>query len=119
MTDPNAIRPPASDDSQGVKGNMAGDKGHRYGNEYDSHRHEAPDTVRVGADDGGTAADAAGASRIAGEAIPREDGRRAHVDQRTGAVHGSGAGAGGGQPGEDFDDDAAGGSGSEGPAVTQ
>lgn len=44
-------------------------------------------------------------------AIPPENGRRASFDPATGAVHGSGSGAGGGQPGEDFDSDAAGGDG--------
>lgn len=43
--------------------------------------------------------------------IPPENGRRAFFDPETGAVHGSGAGAGGGNPGEDFDDDRAAGGG--------
>ncbi|MFZ3482496.1 hypothetical protein [Sphingomonas sp. 3-13AW] len=43
--------------------------------------------------------------------IPPENGRRAWIDQKTGQVHGSGAGAGGGNPGEDFDSDPAAGSG--------
>ncbi|HEY9580473.1 MAG TPA: hypothetical protein VIR65_11510 [Rhizorhapis sp.] len=34
----------------------------------------------------------------------QDRGRRPHID-RSGEVHGSGAGAGGGNPGEDFDDD--------------
>ena len=43
--------------------------------------------------------------------IPPDNGKRASVDPRTGEVHGSGIGAGGGQNGEDFDGDAASGDG--------
>lgn len=43
--------------------------------------------------------------------IPPDNGRRASIDPATGEVHGSGTGAGGGQPGEDFDSDAATGDG--------
>ena len=43
--------------------------------------------------------------------IPPDNGRRATIDPRTGEVHGSGSGAGGGNPGEDFASDAAGGDG--------
>ena len=43
--------------------------------------------------------------------LPPDNGRRAAIDPATGEVHGSGAGAGGGQPGEDFDSDAATGDG--------
>lgn len=35
--------------------------------------------------------------------IPPEAGQRAWIDRATGKVHGSGAGAGGGNPGEDYD----------------
>ena len=42
--------------------------------------------------------------------MPPESGRRSSVD-KAGQVHGSGVGAGGGQPGEDFDQDAATGDG--------
>ena len=42
---------------------------------------------------------------------PPDNGRRATIDPATGEVHGSGVGAGGGQPGEDFDGDAASGDG--------
>lgn len=44
-------------------------------------------------------------------AMPPENGRRASFDPETGAVHGSGSGTGGGQAGEDFDSDSAGGDG--------
>lgn len=44
-------------------------------------------------------------------AIPPDAGRRASFDPQTGEVHGSGSSAGGGNPGEDFDSDSAGGDG--------
>jgi hypothetical protein len=43
--------------------------------------------------------------------LPPDNGQRAFFDEKTGAVHGSGAGAGGGNPGEDFASDAAAGDG--------
>ena len=43
--------------------------------------------------------------------IPPDNGRRAFFDKKTGAVHGSGTGAGGDNPGEDFDNDSATGDG--------
>lgn len=43
--------------------------------------------------------------------LPPDNGRRASIDPRTGEVRGSGVGAGGGQPGEDLDQDAASGDG--------
>ncbi len=43
--------------------------------------------------------------------FPPDNGQRAFFDERTGEVHGSGAGAGGGNPGEDFASDAAAGDG--------
>ena len=42
--------------------------------------------------------------------IPPDNGKRPSID-RTGEVHGSGVGAGGGQPGEDLDSDSASGDG--------
>jgi hypothetical protein len=52
-------------------------------------------------------------SRVGEEdpALPPENGRRASFDPATGEVHGSGSGAGGGNPGEDFEDDRSGGDG--------
>ncbi|MEH3048526.1 hypothetical protein [Sphingomonas adhaesiva] len=44
-------------------------------------------------------------------ALPPDNGRRASFDPATGEVRGSGAGAGGGNPGEDFEADRAGGNG--------
>ncbi|MBN8808089.1 MAG: hypothetical protein J0I47_07610 [Sphingomonas sp.] len=43
--------------------------------------------------------------------LPPEAGRRASFDPQTGEVHGSGMGAGGGNPGEDYDSDPATGDG--------
>ena len=43
--------------------------------------------------------------------LPPGAGRRASFDPDTGEVHGSGMGAGGGNPGEDYDSDAASGDG--------
>lgn len=43
--------------------------------------------------------------------LPPEAGRRASFDPKTGEVHGSGMGAGGGNPGEDYASDPANGDG--------
>ena len=51
------------------------------------------------------------ATGAADDRFPPENGRRAWFDQRTGEVHGSGVGAGGGNPGEDFASDPAAGDG--------
>ncbi|WP_019515734.1 hypothetical protein [Sphingomonas sp. Mn802worker] len=40
--------------------------------------------------------------------VPPDNGQRASFDPATGAVHGSGSGAGGGNPGEGFDEDSTG-----------
>ncbi len=45
--------------------------------------------------------------------FPRESGRPAGFDPDSGEVHGSGSGAGGGNPGEDFDSDPMAGSGAD------
>ncbi len=45
------------------------------------------------------------AADAGGRNIPPENGRRGWIDPDTGEVHGSGAGAGGGNSGEDFDDE--------------
>lgn len=111
------ITPPTHDDEQEVRGNEHGSKGHHFGNEYDSHEHRRPDKVGVGTEgsghgDGGVGIEPLDSSSAEHEAIPPEDGKRGWIDQKTGAVHGSGSGAGGGQPGEDFSADVG---GSEGP----
>lgn len=51
------------------------------------------------------------AEATADDRLPPDNGRRAFFDEKTGAVHGSGAGAGGGNPGEDFASDSAAGDG--------
>ncbi|HEX4694369.1 hypothetical protein [Sphingomonas sp.] len=43
--------------------------------------------------------------------LPPDAGKRASFDPQTGEVHGSGMGAGGGNPGEDYDSDPAAGDG--------
>lgn len=48
-------------------------------------------------------------------ALPPDNGRRASFDPATGAVRGSGVGAGGGQEGEDMESDTPGG---DGPVIT-
>lgn len=111
MTDKNAIAPPAYDDTQEVRGNELGTRGHHFGNEFDSHDPRMPQNVRVGHSDGGVAIDPIPATHAPGEDLSDDNGRRGYIDQRTGEVHGSGADAGGGQPGEDFDSDAPSGSG--------
>ncbi len=46
----------------------------------------------------------------AGRNLPPEAGRRGWIDPKSGEVHGSGSGAGGGREGEDFDKETSGGS---------
>jgi hypothetical protein len=53
--------------------------------------------------EGAAAADPTFRPTVDGRDLPPDAGRRASVDPVTGAVHGSGAGTGGGNPGEDFD----------------
>ncbi|TXC71245.1 hypothetical protein FSB78_10015 [Sphingomonas ginsenosidivorax] len=80
-------------------------KGSGYsGDEYDSVDHAAERHLqnRDGAHD-------AGADEPAdGRDIPREAGKRAYIDNKTGEVYGSGSSAGGGNPGEDIDLDTSG-----------
>lgn len=110
MADKNGIAPPAYDDTQEVRGNEFGTKGHHFGNEYDSHDARTPRNVRVGHSDGGVAIDPIPTTHAPGEDLTDDNGRRGYVDQRTGEVHGSGADAGGGAGGADIDPDTAGGS---------
>jgi hypothetical protein len=95
-------------------GNRHGSDGHYSGQEAGSFDNPTPGIVDAGAIRGGMPADPGtdeGAGQP-GEDLPPEAGHRATVDQRTGAVHGSGAGAGGtgerGDTGEDPDDDTGG-----------
>ncbi|RZM09838.1 MAG: hypothetical protein EOP68_07945, partial [Sphingomonas sp.] len=87
MTD---ITPPTHDDSQEVRGNEEGSKGHRFGNEYDSHEHRQPDKVGVGTAgsghaDGGVGIEPLHETSAEDEVIPPENGARGWVDQKTGA----------------------------------
>jgi len=50
-------------------------------------------------------------AKSADDRFPPENGRRASFDERSGEVFGSGVGAGGGNPGEDFASDPAAGDG--------
>jgi len=68
------------------------------GQEYDSQAHATDKAMNANTRAGATPPAAEGD-------IPPDNGTRASYDPQTGAVHGSGAGAGGGNPGEDFDDD--------------
>lgn len=105
MADQRDITPPQTDDTQEMRGNPVGDKGHYSGQEYDSHAAMNPPRIAVGAGEGGVARTPADIAHRPGEAIPEEAGRRAHIDQRTGEVHGSGMAAGGSSEGENYDDD--------------
>lgn len=79
-----------------------------YGQDYHRDREAAlgrdlpAGTVSAKPDDAGPAPD---------PVMPPDNGRRASFDPATGEVRGSGSDAGGGNPGEDFDSDAATGDG--------
>lgn len=75
------------------------------GQEYDANDFAADRVLRESA--GGRKQSA----RPADDRLPPENGRRASFDEQTGEVHGSGMGAGGGNPGEDFTSDPAAGDG--------
>lgn len=79
-----------------------------YGLDYDKDR-EAALGERMPS--GTVAAKPGDAGPPADPVMPPENGRRASFDPATGAVHGSGSGAGGGNPGEDFESDSAAGDG--------
>lgn len=95
------IASPEIDVQRGCIGNGPGYSGQEYdGDDFASDRAfkksaEGPKRPPVAADD----------------RFPPENGRRAFFDERTGEVHGSGAGAGGGNSGEDFASDPAAGDG--------
>jgi hypothetical protein len=112
MTDNRDSRDHASPETEPaieIHGNRRGEKGGYYGIEYDTQEHRQPQRVGVGQRDAGMAVDPVETGEH--PELPEDAGRRAHVDQRTGAVHGSGASAGGGTEGDDIDQDRAGGSG--------
>ncbi|MBW6526919.1 hypothetical protein KZ813_08730 [Sphingomonas sp. RHCKR7] len=95
-TDPHHRRQPAFDKDEGKFGQGYSREDERALGEQMPAGSVAPQGTRVDEDD---------------LALPPENGRRASFDPATGAVHGSGAGAGGGNPGEDFDEDRSGGDG--------
>lgn len=76
---------------------------------YSGEGYSEADERALGADlPSGTVAARPG-ERVADPApVPPDNGQRASFDPVTGAVHGSGSGAGGGNPGEDFDEDSTG-----------
>jgi len=93
-------------------GNTHGEADGYSGQEPGTFDNPTPAHADAGAVRGGMPAGrstGAGAGQEAGN-IPPEAGHRATVDQRTGEVHGSGAGAGGNAAGEDPDHDSSGGS---------
>ena len=102
---------PETDDDPALKGNDDGTAGHYSGQEYDSFQKDQPRNVEVGVTRDNREADVAAPNRAPGEDIPPDAGRRAYVDEKTGEVHGSGVGAGGGNPTEDYDGDTPGGGG--------
>ena len=77
------------------------------GQDYTKHR-EAEEGAKLPA---GTVAARPEDAAAPDKDLPPEAGRRAFFDPKTGEVHGSGAGAGGGNPGEDYDSDPAAGDG--------
>jgi hypothetical protein len=94
---------PETDKGPRLHGNEDGTRGHYSGEEYDSSEKSNPRNVEVGASRDNREADVAIPNGQPGEDIPSEAGKRAYIDEKTGEVHGSGAGAGGGNPIEDYD----------------
>jgi hypothetical protein len=94
---------PETDEAPALHGNEDGTRGHYSGEEYDSYEKSNPRNVEVGASRGNREAGVATPNGQPGEDIPSEAGKRAYIDEKTGEVHGSGAGAGGGNPTEDYD----------------
>ncbi|MGK6324912.1 hypothetical protein ACMGDM_17755 [Sphingomonas sp. DT-51] len=94
--DPEHRRKPAFDKDEGLSGQgYARDDEARLGEQMPS----------------GSVAPRASAVHESDPAVPPDNGRRASFDPVTGEVRGSGAGAGGGNPGEDFEEDRTGGDG--------
>lgn len=109
--DKSAIAPPEASGAPLMRGNPDGDRGVYSGQEYDSFEAEEAGRVQSAGPNAGTPLSPQPPSGEGGEDIPAENGRRASIDTRTGEVSGSGVGAGGGQPGEDFSSDAGAGDG--------
>lgn len=95
-TDPERARRPAFDNDTGNSG-------------QDYHRR---DEQRLAADmPAGSVAPTSSHAPATDPDMPPDNGRRASFDPVTGEVRGSGAGAGGGNPGEDMESDGAAGDG--------
>ncbi len=90
---------PETNEDSGLHGNKTGTVGHYSGEEYDSYQKEQPRHVEVGVSRGNRKANTTGSSQT----TPLDAGHRAYIDEKTGEVHGSGAGAGSGTPGENYD----------------
>src|SRR4051812_43639532 len=88
-----------------VQSGKIGDGPGYSGQEFDAESFAADRALRESAEAPKRPAEAAD------DRFPPENGRRASFDERTGEVHGSGVGAGGGNPGEDFASDPAAGDG--------
>ncbi len=99
---------PKVDPDRNTAGNPFDNQDGLYGLEYSREREAA---LGAKAPSGTVAARPGDPAPPQDPAIPPDNGRRASFDPRTGEVHGSGSGAGGGNPGEDFASDAAGGDG--------
>lgn len=107
--DPRLPDPPATTAIAGAhvdvqKGGIGDGPGYS-GQEYDSNDFAADRAMKA------SAQGPAEAAAPDDDRLPPDNGRRAFFDEKTGAVHGSGAGAGGGNPGEDFASDSAAGDG--------
>ncbi|MEG3085678.1 hypothetical protein U1707_18720 [Sphingomonas sp. PB2P12] len=102
---------PETDSGPKLVGNEDGTEGHYSGEEYDSYQKKQPRNVEVGASRGNRKANVLASNAAADESIPADAGRRAYIDEKTGEVHGSGAGAGGGNPTEDYGANSTGGGG--------
>lgn len=97
--DPERARKPAFDNDRGMSGQ-----------DYDIGEER-----KLGAEMPAGSVNAKPSRAPADPAMPPEAGRRASFDPVTGETRGSGTGAGGGNPGEDPDNDSAGG---DGPVIT-
>ena len=102
---------PETDSGPKLVRNKDGTEGHYSGEEYDSYEKAQPRNVEVGASRGNREANILASNAAPGESIPTDAGRRAYIDEKTGEVHGSGSGAGGGNPTEDYGANTTGGGG--------
>ncbi|HEX8556288.1 MAG TPA: hypothetical protein VF695_16425 [Sphingomonas sp.] len=109
MSDHHHPAPPITDRSVQQRGNFHGTNDGYSGQEGGSVEHSIVACADPSASRGGTPADPAPVTDESRD-IPPDAGVRAHVDQATGEVRGSGVGAGGGAPGEDYDSHTPGGS---------